>query len=883
MALQTRYSMTKKIRTEYQKPPGFAGWVFRKLLCEKESRFLTGDYEEIFSELTIEKGIVKAQIWYWTHLFFTLPHILRRSLFRSGAMIKNYIKITFRNIKRQKGYSFINISGLAIGMACCILILLFIQDELSYDRYHKNAENIYRITYNEIIGGVYAEFALSPFAFAPAMKAELPEVISYVRFFRRTGLFTIAEKKFEERNILLADSTFFEIFSHEFIEGVPETCLDQPRSIVLTEESAFRLFGSVEIIGRTMILNEADELTVTGVIRNVPRNSHFRFNYVVSSSTILSKSERFRQLFQAWLSVFGWSYLLLDSKADINEIESKFEDIFERNSGSVARQYGIEAHMALQKMTDIHLRSKLQDEKDINSDIAYIYIFSAIAVFILGIACINFINLSTARSVNRAREVGLRKVFGAVKKSLIRQFIAESTGLAIIALVIAIIIAALVLPIFNDISGKFFSLAALNRPSVWLGAVSLVVLTGLIAGSYPAFYLSGFDPVRVFRSKFSNIRNRFNFRNILVTLQFVISIVLITSTLIIIEQIEFMKNKNLGFDKEQVVVARVRGTGIRQNLASFKNELRQRPDIIQFSCSESVPGRSNSVLTIFQEGRSENESHSMDIMSADFDFVETMGIEILYGRDFSRDFTSDTSGVYLINETAAKKLGWGNEAVGKLIGVSQELMNKVVGIVKDFHFKSLKTKIEPLVIILDPQHFNYISIKMRTDNVSETISFIENKWKEFESDRSFNYFFLDEDFDSLYRSEEKLEKILTSFAAIAIFIACLGLFGLASFTAEQRTKEIGIRKTLGAAASNVFLILSADFTKWVMIANCAALPAGYYLMKNYWIQSFAYPVNIGIGLIFEAFVLSILIAALTVGFQTLKAASANPVESLRHE
>ncbi|MCP4728264.1 MAG: FtsX-like permease family protein, partial [bacterium] len=859
------------MRTEYRKPPGFAGWVFRTLLFEKESRFLTGDYAEIYNIMHQEKGRLKALLWYWTHLLITIPHIMKKFSLRSGAMLKNYIKITFRNIKRQKGYSFINIFGLAIGMACCILILLFIQDELSYDRYHENADNIYRVTYNEVIGGVFADYALSPFSFAPAMVEELPEVESFVRFFRRNGLITIGEKNFEENGILYADSTFFEIFSHEFIQGVPESCLEAPRSIVLTEESALKLFGTKNVLGRTLLFNSSDELQVTGIIKNVPDNSHFSFNYIISSSTLLSTSERFRNLYGGWLTIFGWSYVLLDENADTAEIERKFEDIFERNSGSVAREYGIEVQMKLQKITDIHLRSQLQSEIGATGDIVYVYIFSAIAAFILVIACINFINLSTARSVKRAKEVGLRKVFGAARKRLTYQFISESISLAFIGLFISFIVVTITLPLFNDITGKSISLIELNRPVLWAGAVLLVLFTGLFAGSYPAFYLSSFDPVSALKNKYEKTRGSLNFRNVLVILQFTISITLITSTFIIMEQLDYMKNKNLGFEKEQVLAVRIFGRELAQNKETLKNELKQNPGIVDVSFCSGFPGRVNNILTVLQEGKPINESHTMDYVNVDFDFVKTFGVEIVQGRDFSTQYSTDTSGTFLINETAARKLDWGDQAVGKLIGFSPDNMNRIVGIVKDFHFKSLKRMIEPLVITLDTDISRYLTVKIKTGNLPETISFIEDNWKKFESDRAFDYFFIDDHFNSLYRSEEKLGKIITSFALIAIIVACLGLFGLASFTAEQKTKEIGIRKVLGAASSKLILILSAEFTKWVIVANAIALPSAYYLMNNFWLGEFAYPASIGLKLFSITFFLSLVIALLTVGFQALKA------------
>ncbi len=795
-------------------------------------------------------------------------------------MIKNYIKIAFRHFKRQKGYTFINIAGLAVGMACCILIFLWVYDELSFDRYHENDDRIYRITYAEEIGGAYDHYALSPFAAAPTFAAEVPEIMAYTRLWQRSGLITYENKKFDERGIFYVDPDFFKIFSHEFIDGDPDTALDAPGSIVLTEDTAKKIFIHENPLGKTVNLNEDGDLKVTGIVKNVPRNSHFRFNYLVSMNTIQGRRVEF---LYAWFVIQGWSYIVLDERADAEVVEKKLAPIMEKHAGEEARKYGQKMFYFLQRLIDIHLKSHLNDEIEGNGDIRYVYVFSVVAIFILLIACINFVNLSTARSANRGMEVGMRKVFGANKKRLIFQFITESVGLSFCGLFLALIIVELLIPVFNNLTGKAINEASLLNFSVGLGLIGLVVLTGLAAGSYPAFYLSSFQPIDTMRKKMQSSTQKWTLRNNLVILQFTISVILIISTFIVIDQLHFMKDQKLGFKKEQLLAVRIKGRTIPQQYDAFKNELKKNASILEASYSNGIPGRTQTVLTIFLEGRPKSVTHTFDFIFADYDFVKTYEIEIAKGRDYSREFGSDRDGAFLINETAAAKLGWGEKTIGKRIGYSDEVMRPVVGVLKDFHFRSLKEVIGPLAIFLMPEGHAFLSIKMKTEDISATLSSIEETWKSFEKDRSFEYFFVDENFDSLYHSEEQLSQIITFFACIAIFVASLGLFGLASYTAEQSTKEIGIRKVLGASFGSIVVTLSKNFLKWVLVANVIAWPVTYFIMKNYWLSNFPFRIPISILTFIAAGVISIVIALLTVSFQSFKAALTNPAETLKYE
>ncbi len=798
-------------------------------------------------------------------------------------MLSNYLVTAWRNIKNHKGYAFINLSGLAIGMACCLLILLFVQDELSFDRYHDKADRIHRVIIDAEVAGTMSHIALCPFAAPPAFAQEIPEVESFTRILRigRRQAIKYQDRTFEESGIFLADDSFFGVFSHPFASGTADRALEAPGSVVITEATAKRLFGTEDPLGKTVTFAPVGDLHVTGVIRDVPRNSHFTFNYVISFNSL---SEEQRKGIEQWLSIQGWAYLLLREGADPALVQAKFPAIVETHTGENARKYGISMAYFLQKMTDIHLKSKLQGEIAPTGDITYVYVFSAIALFILLIACINFMNLSTARSSNRAREVGLRKVFGSFRKNLIGQFLAESILMSLAALLLALALSALALPVFNNFSGKELATAALFRTPIVAGMLLLVAFTGLMAGSYPAFFLSGFQPISVFRGVLSRGARSSAFRKVLVVFQFAVSVALIIGTGIVLNQIEYMKNKNLGFDKEQVLVALVQTPETAKSHQSIKAEMLRNPNVQDVSFSSGVPGRVGELRLMIPEGRSQSETFPMNVLRCDHDFLRTFGMELLAGRDFSTDFSTDAAGAYIVNETAARKFGWSaDEAVGKKLEFAEGRPGTIIGVARDFHFQPVQFAIEPLALMLEEEALAFASMKIDTRNVPGTIDFIKNKWKEFEPGREFNYFFVDEDFAARYAAEERLSDILKSFALLAIFIACLGLFGLASYTAEQRTREIGIRKVLGASVDSIVIHLSKEFVKWVVVANVLAWPAAFFLMRNLWLSNFPYRAELTVWTFLLAGAASVIIALLTVSFQVVRASLANPADSIRYE
>ena len=799
-------------------------------------------------------------------------------------MLINYIKIALRNLKRHKGYTFINIAGLAIGMACCILIILYIYSELNYDRYHENADRIYRLGTNFDVGKAHAKTAVSNHPICPTLSRDYPEVLNAARirpYMQRT-LVEYKEKQFFEEKIFYADNSVFDVFSFPMIRGDHKSALVTAYSLVITEDVAKKYFADEDPIGKILRLNNDSDFTVTGIIKNVPPNSHFTFDMLCSFETLYQHNPEQRE---RWMGDFNnYTYLLLQENYDFRELEQKFPPLIDKHIGRILKPLGGKVEFFLQPLTSIHLHSNLVGEISGNSDIAYIYIFAAIALFILLIACINFMNLSTARSAKRAKEVGIRKVLGSYRGQLIRQFLSESITYSFLAFFIALTLVQLALPLFRSLSGTTlnFQFAEIS----WLipCLIGFVFLVGLVAGSYPAFFLSAFRPVRVLKghSKAGTANSRF--RSVLVVLQFAISIVLIAGTSVIMNQLHYMKERRLGFNKEHVVVLPIMEGSIMQSIETIKKELKSHNGVVSVAASSNVPGHGTSRQNAFlPEGFELNESQMMGAISIDHNFIPTFDMEVVAGRNFSPGFVTDSSKSVLINDTAAQEFGW-DDPVGKTITelTGNGITKTVIGVVRDFHVESLHKKIEPLYIENEPSGFDYISIRIRPRNISGTMDFLRKKWKEFDSTGTFDYVFLDESFDSQYRAEERLSTIFSYFTLFAIFIACLGLFGLASFTAEQRTKEIGIRKVLGASVYGIVILLSKEFAKWVLIANIIAWPVAYYAM-NKWLQDFAYRINMGVWIFILAGVLTLIIALLTVSYQAVKAALSNPVEALRYE
>ncbi len=684
----------------------------------------------------------------------------------------------------------------------------------------------------------------------------------------------------------------FDVFNIDLIRGNSDQALVTPNSAVVTEAMAKKYFGDANPIGKIIRADNAYDFKITGTMQAIPRNSHIKCDIIASFATLtVPANENGDYIYGANLSEFRffglnpqlYTYLLLAEDYPANEFEKILPSFIDKYLGEQIRNLGIELHPYLQPLTSIHLHSKLDAEMSANSDIDYVYIFSAISLFILILACINYMNLATARSANRAKEVGLRKVVGCDRFQLIKQFLSESVFLSILAFLLALILVKLLLPVFNTLAGKNLVLAFNNSQFIF-GIVGIILFVGIIAGSYPAFFLSSFKPVTVLKSSLKAGAANSALRKILVVAQFTISIIFIIGTVVVYTQLDYIQNKRLGFNKEQVVVFPMSDPPLRFEYQSFKNEILSSPDVLAVSASSSIPGGLIDIMLLQVEGQPEGENVTMEHLMVDHDFIKTLGIELTEGRDFSVEFPTDTMTAFIINETAAKQLGWQGSPLDKRIEIGNWKRGRVIGLIKDFHVKSLYQNIEPLLLHITPtaDAYLHLSARISPDNIPRTIAFMESKWRQVYPNHPYEYSFLDEDFDSLYRTEELRGKIFIVFSILAIFIACLGLFGLASFTAEQRTKEIGIRKVLGASVSGLVGLLTKEFIKLVLVSNLIAWPIAYYAM-NQWLQNFAYRTNLRFDSFVWAGVIALIIAILTVSYQAVKAALTNPVESLQYE
>jgi putative ABC transport system permease protein len=805
-------------------------------------------------------------------------------------MLKNYIKVAFRNVVRHKGYTFINILGLATGLICCLLILVYVQDELSYDRYHEKADRIYRIVNAGVIRGNQIEMPLVSGPWGPAMVEEFPEVLKAVRIKPPDSRWVLEyrEKKFPEKGLYFVDPTFFEVFDVEMISGDPDSALDAPYSMVITDEMAEKFFGDEDPIGKIIIGDNWINFNITGIMKKHPPSTHMDYDFLVNFETLNRAMEPvnnqllYGNLSTAWQNFRVYTYILLDTNADPKIVEQKMRTLLEERLGRVFRTVGVELNPYLQKLTDIHLKSNLEGEIGPTGDESYIYIFSAIAIFLLLIACINFMNLSTARSENRAKEVGIRKVVGADKIQLIKQFLGESMLFTFFASVIAGITVLLLLNPFNAIAEKNIAASSLINVQTVILLAAIVIIVGVASGSYPAFLLSAFKPAEVLRGKTRKGASRSLMRKVLVVVQFSISVFLITGLSVIYSQMEYIKNRPLGYDKENIVAIPLSDPAPRSRYESFKTALLSNSNVISVSAASTLPGGLFGIGLLRPVGRPANENLTVQWMVVDYDFIETFGMELYEGRDFSREFTTDMNAALLLNEEAVKQFGFDSGLDKRLTPGGQNVFS-VVGSLRNYYFKSLHQKIEPFAMLLGPeQAFSWVFIKTTDESMAGVVEFAEQQWHTINPGHPFEYTFVDTSIAMMYQSEMKLSRLFSIFTGIAIYIACLGLFGLASFTAAQRTKEIGIRKVLGASVSGIAVILSKEYVKWVALANVFAWPPAYYFMHR-WLEGFAYHTDLKILLFLASGLLALIIALLTVSFQTFKAATANPVDSLRYE
>ncbi len=785
-------------------------------------------------------------------------------------MIRSYLKVALRNIARHKGYSFINITGLAIGMACCILILLWVQDELSFDRFHENAGDIYRVVQDINFADHSTTWAISQGPLGPALRDDFPEIANMVRFTNRGMRLTYEDKIFDEV-LGMADGSIFEVFTFPLLRGDPATALVDPFSLVITEEMARKYFGEQDPMGKVLNADGRFDFKVTGILKEVPRNSHIRFDFLVP----FIFGRELNYTVDRWGNSQFTTYVQLQRGLPANEVISKIARYLD-DKPTIEK----DAALNLQPLTGIHLFSHYEFDFA-SGDITYVTIFSLVAFFILLIACINFMNLTTARSANRAREVGMRKVAGAYRSDLIRQFFGESMLLACVAFCLALGLVRLLLGAFNTLSAKELTLGISSNGWLWLGFLGIALLTGFISGTYPALFLSGFQPVRVLKGSVQPGAKSSAFRKFLVVFQFSLTILLLICTLVVYRQLDYMQNKKLGYDKEHLVYMSIRGQ-MREQFDAVKQELLSHPNILAVTASANVPtyGYSFSNSLWRWEGQDPDEEILMRASFVDVDFLETLGIELLAGRDFSREFSTDQDAAVAVNEAAARAMGM-EDPVGRRLSLG-ERESTIVGLVKDYHFRSLRQEIDPLILIFSPPSSRVLFVRLKGEDMPQSLAHIEEVWNTFSPGFDFRYRFMDEALDLLYRAEQRTGTIFRIFTLLAVSISCLGLFGLASYIAEQRTKEIGIRKVLGATVSHIVFLLSRDFTKWVMVANLIAWPVAYYAMRV-WLQGFAYRIPLPWWVFGLSALLALVIALLTVSYQSVRAAVSNPVDALKYE
>jgi putative ABC transport system permease protein len=871
-------SPTKK---EYTGPPALPERIIQRLAWAEDRFSIQENLREEFRNISTQKGLRSANLWYWRHMIRSIFPFLKFSIYWNYIMFKNYLKVAVRNLKKYKVYSFINIFGLATGLACSIFVFLYIFNEISYDKFHEKFDQIYRVYVKARIDNRTIETLGTSAPLAQTLKDEYPELLQALRVsaYRdspsRKAVIHLDDKTFEENNVYTVDPNFFEVFSFSLISGDPHSVLSQPHTAVLTEATARKYFRSDNPIGKTLTI-DGKECQVTGLTEDVPINSHFHFDILVSSRTFEWGTGT------EWLSSRCLTYVVLNKNQAPEVLESRFPGFVDKYLGEGGEKF----HWSywLQPLKDVHLHSNLGDEFEVNGNIVYVYVFSIIALFILIIASINFMNLATAKYSSRIREIGVRKVVGSTKEQLVKQFLGESILLSFISLFAALVLVQLLFPAYRNLIGLDLNLNFFNNPYVIPALAGLALLVGILSGSYPAFFLSSFKPAEILKARnLPGAKNRsVLLRNWLIVFQFAVSVLLIIGTVVVYKQLRYIQNKDLGFDQEQVLV--LKNIHLLNNQKeAFKNKVLQHPGIMSASVCSAVPSTSFNSWAVIPEGKTADEWTTLRFCVGDHDYFDTLGLELVEGRLFSKDLGTDVDAAVL-NEEAVKVLGWENP-IGKKFKRGRKI-HSVIGIVKDFHFESMHKKVQKLAVVLSSPSYEFfrrlVAVKIRPDNFRATLDHIDSVWNSFSLELPLEFSFLDQDLDSLYRSEQKTGSILLLFVFMAVVIASLGLLGLMAFVINRRTKEIGIRKILGANNLSVMVSLVREFVTLVLLANIIAWPFGWYAMQK-WLENFAYNTTIGIEVFVLTASLSLVTAVVTIGYQVLKALRANPVDSLRYE
>ena len=862
------------------KPPTLAERLLGKILPEDEWKTSLGDFEQYYKSLAEKDGKTKADIGYWRQVFILLPKRFLHSTIWRFTMFSNYLKIAMRHIHRQRGYAFINIAGLAVGMACLILILLYVDYEFSYESHNPNADRVYRIYVEHMDVDEVYRVQSTPVPLAKALHEEIPEIEDYTRVSSVPNLLvSYGDKKFVESDILAVDPGVFDILGFSLVSGEKTTVLDGVYSIVVTEEIASKYFGDEDPVGKTVMMDTELSFMVSGVIQNHPHNTDFSADILISMSTL---EDIFGEDYaNNWLSQILYSYLLVPENQSVEDLESKIETAFSKYRA----KENDERRLKLECLNRIRLYSIFGDE-----GIRTIRIFMIVGIVILVTACINFMNLATARSSKRAREVGMRKVAGAQRKQIVRQFLGESFLYAVVAGLLGILLAFGFIPMLSNLTGQSLSAGQILQAPIILSLIGTVIIVGFLAGSYPALYLSAFHPTAVIKESVVKGTKGALFRRILVIAQFSISIMLIACTFVFTRQIKYMNEKPLGFKQNQIVVVRNPGG---EAVDPFKQMLKDDPRILSVCASDMLPHRIGRYNEVTWEGAVNDEVVMINHNDVDYDFVDTYEIPIVAGRNFSRDFPSEIrsgttnpqqAGALLLNETAVKRFGWDDPIGKEVIQVFGEtrIHYTVIGVLKDFHYSSLKNPIMPMKLFLGRNPSRLISIKVQPQDIQGTLEAIEAAWSQFNPNHPFDFYFYDSVFAQRYQEEQNLRTLFRYFSLLAIFIGCLGLFGLASFAAERRTKEMGIRKILGASGHGLIVLISKDFAKWVLIANIIAWPIAYYVMHR-WLNSYAYHTTLELTVFILSGILALGMALITVSYQAFRAASTNPANALKYE
>ncbi len=875
------------MKSSKKHPPILAYWLLKIFTSDWKNPSLIGDLEEEFFDKAEVKGFTYARIWYIIQVIGSLPKLIKDSNSWGVFMFRSYLTIAWRNLKKNKAFTLINISGLTIGIAVCLLLVLYVNSELSYDIHHEKVDRIYRVCNYAMLGDFERAGSASNAVIKDALLDNYPEVENGTRFRRTRTLLKYGNKSFNDR-FIYTDESAFDIFTWPMIKGDPKTALSAPNTIVLTNSTAEKYFGNDDPIGKIVSIND-EQFNVTGVVADNPRYNSFPFDGLISFKTFYTSSN-LPTILTDWISHNFDTFILLKPGIDYKEFEKKIKDIYQDFASANLAEIGGDIDIWLQPYRDIYLRT-IGNE---TGPMTYVYILSTVAIFVLLIACFNFMNLSTAKSMNRAKEVGIRKVFGANKGRLVKQFLTEALLLSLISLFIALILAYIVLPKLSELAGRDLWQDVIELPWLFPLIFIFTFLVGLIAGSYPAFYLSRFQPVQIMQNKLMRGKSGNNFRRILVVVQFSISTVLIIGTALIIEQLHFLKTLDPGFDKERLTVIYTNDNESQNAIPILEEEFIKNPDVISVGAGSSMPLWGSPMNAKIPEGFSDNDNQIMAEINVDAGYIPTCGIKILKGRNFLQDSPSDHYNSVIVNETAVQRYGWDNP-IGKTIKSRdprtdfQEWMTvTVIGVVKDFNIASLNNEISPLFIGNYKNHperwgkFNGLLLKLRPEGLSSTLEYIEKSWEKILPGVPFYNYFIDETYDNQFSSIDESREIFSYFTLLAIFIACLGLFGMASFTAEKKTREIGIRKVLGSSVVQIVAMLSKELLIPVIAACAIAYPITYLLISE-WLKSFPYKIEIGVFTFIICTLLALVISFLTVAFQSIKAALTNPVESLRTE